>query len=79
MLDRFIPSWEIILVGNYVDEALDRTPDIVKQIARGKDNIKAVTLPKEGMMGWDARSGLMEASGKYICLIEILFGFTGRW
>jgi glycosyltransferase involved in cell wall biosynthesis len=29
-----------------------------------------VTLQKEGMMGWDARSGLSLADGKYICLID---------
>lgn len=70
LLDRFIPSWEIILVGNYLPDRNDETPGVVKDIALGNKNVKAVAMPKEGMMGWDARSGLCMATGKYICLID---------
>lgn len=63
-------SWELILVGNYMEDSDDETPDIVKNIASSRNNIKAVTLPKKGMMGWDARSGLNQAVGRYICLID---------
>jgi glycosyltransferase involved in cell wall biosynthesis len=65
-----IPSWEIILVGNYLENTDDITPEIVKDIASKNQNIKAVTRVKEGMMGWDARTGLEKATGKYICLID---------
>lgn len=65
-----IPSWEIILVGNYLENTDDTTPGIVKDIASKNQNIKAITRVKEGMMGWDARSGLEKATGKYICLID---------
>jgi len=70
LLNRFVPDGEIVLVGNYKVGSGDITPDVVRRIADGNDKIKAVTLPKEGMMGWDARSGLREATGRYICLID---------
>jgi glycosyltransferase involved in cell wall biosynthesis len=63
-------SWELILVGNYVKGSDDRTPKIIREIAANNEHIKAVTLPKEGMMGWDARSGLSVAEGRFICLID---------
>jgi len=70
LLDNSIPSWEIILIGNYLKNTDDITPKIVNDIASKNENIKAVTRVKEGMMGWDARSGLEKAVGKYICLID---------
>ena len=70
LLDRFIPSWEIVLVGNFFEGKGDKTPEIVKDIASKRDNIKAVARVKQGMMGWDARSGLEMATGRYICLID---------
>ena len=70
LLNSFIPSWEIVLVGNYLENVKDKTPDIVSDIASKYKNIKAVVLPKEGMMGWDVRSGFDKAQGKYICLID---------
>lgn len=70
ILDKKVPSWEIVLVGNYLKGSNDDTPDIVRAIASEHKNIQAVTLPKEGMMGWDARSGLDRARGKLLCLID---------
>lgn len=70
LLDGSISSWEIILVGNYLENINDSTPEIVKDIASKNQNIKAVARVKEGMMGWDARSGLEKATGIYICLID---------
>jgi len=70
MLDRFVPSWEIVLVGNYWENTEDDTPRVVERIAAKRANIKAVVMPKTGMMGWDARSGLSMATGRYICFID---------
>jgi len=70
LLDSSVPSWEMVLVGNYFEHSKDDTPRIVKEIASKRKNVKAVTLPKEGMMGWDARTGMDAASGKFICLID---------
>jgi len=70
LIDRSVPSWEMVLVGNYLENSGDVTPEIVKDIALKNNNIKIVAMPKEGMMGWDARSGLEKAQAKYICLID---------
>ncbi|MEW6008497.1 MAG: glycosyltransferase family 2 protein [Candidatus Omnitrophota bacterium] len=69
-LREAIPLWEIILVGNYFENTDDDTPRIVNEIALKFEQVRAITLPKEGMMGWDARTGLNAARGKYICLID---------
>ena len=63
-------SWELILVGNYIEGSGDKTPEIVKSIAAKREHIKAAALPKQGMMGWDARSGMDMAEGKFICFID---------
>lgn len=70
LLEGSVPSWELILVGNYWEGSNDDTPAVIRDIAAGRKNIKALAMPKEGMMGWDARSGLREATGKFICLID---------
>lgn len=70
LLDRFVPSWEMVLIGNYWEGSGDKTPDVVKDIASRRENIKYVAIPKRGMMGWDARSGLEKADGDHICLID---------
>lgn len=70
ILEKNVPSWEMVLVGNYVENTDDNTPSAVKDIASKHKNIQAVTLPKKGMMGWDARSGLDKATGRYLCLID---------
>ncbi len=69
-LDRVVKHWEIILVGNFISGALDPTPGIVSEIAAGDFRIKAITLKKEGMMGWDVRSGFEAATGEIIALID---------
>jgi glycosyltransferase involved in cell wall biosynthesis len=70
LLGSAVPSWEIILVANYLDNSNDITPQVVKEISARNQNVKFVARVKEGMMGWDARSGLREAAGMYICLID---------
>ncbi|MFA5323640.1 MAG: glycosyltransferase family 2 protein [Smithella sp.] len=63
-------SWELILVGNYMAGSNDKTPEIIKKIASETKHVKALALPKKGMMGWDARSGMNMAEGHLICLID---------
>ncbi|MBP7055796.1 MAG: glycosyltransferase family 2 protein [Candidatus Omnitrophica bacterium] len=70
LLDKSVSSWELILVGNYREGSYDETPETVRKIASSRKNVVAITLPKQGMMGWDARSGMDAASGRYICLID---------
>lgn len=63
-------TYELILVANYEKNSNDKTPEIVKKIAATYQNIKELTHEKEGGMGWDMRSGLSAASGKYIAVID---------
>lgn len=63
-------SWELVLVGNYIEGSDDETPEVVKKLAAGSDNIRTVIRPKQGMMGWDMRTGLDAARGTYIGVID---------
>ena len=62
--------WELILVGNYFEGKGDRTPEVVKRIADQDSRIKAVVKKKQGMMGWDMKSGLQVATGKTLAIID---------
>ena len=63
-------TWELILVGNYVEGSDDETPEVVTELARSRPNIRTVVRPKVGMMGWDMRMGLDAARGEYIGVID---------
>lgn len=63
-------DYELVLVGNYVPGGTDKTPDILREIAEGKPRYRLVIKEKEGMMGWDMRSGLDAAVGKHIAVID---------
>jgi glycosyltransferase involved in cell wall biosynthesis len=65
-----IESFELVLVGNYVEGSEDPTPRVVREVAEGDPRIRSIARPKEGMMGWDMRSGLREARGKRIGVID---------
>jgi len=64
-----INDYELILVGNFLDES-DITPKVVAEIASKNNNIKYVAQKKQGMMGWDMKSGLALAEGNYIAVID---------
>lgn len=70
LLERLAIPWEIVLVANYWDNEEDDTPKEANKISAQSSNIKVITKLKEGGMGWDARNGFQEASGKFICLID---------
>lgn len=69
-LSRCNFSWEIVLVGNYVEGTDDETPHVVAKLAEQSQNIRTVIRPKQGMMGWDMRMGLDAARGTYIGVID---------
>lgn len=70
-LDDEVGHWEIVLVGNYLEnDAEDITPHVVRELAARDPRIKAVAEVKRGMMGWDVRQGLAAASGKAIAFID---------
>jgi glycosyltransferase involved in cell wall biosynthesis len=68
-LTPLVPNYEVILVANYSDLS-DQTPIIVKQLAKTFPRTVALTRKKQGMMGWDMRSGLSKATGKYVAVID---------
>jgi len=64
-------DYEIILVGNHdPDDNSDETPFIVRDLANRNPRIKCSAEAKQGMMGWDMRSGLAMATGKYIAVTD---------
>ena len=63
-------SYQLVLVGNYVPGSDDKTKDYVKEIEAKNNFVKAVVEPKNGMMGWDMRKGMMAADGNYILVID---------
>ena len=63
-------SFELILVANYDKNSEDNTPLLAKKLAEKNNNIIVLANEKEGGMGWDMRSGLSAANGKYIAVID---------
>jgi len=68
--DNEIYDYELILVSNYQEGTNDETPEVVREIASNYPNISYVAKPKEGMMGWDMKSGFDLAGGQYISVID---------
>ena len=63
-------TWELVLVGNYIEGSDDDTPNIVRALAQTHPNIRTLVRPKIGMMGWDMRMGLNAARGTFIGVID---------
>lgn len=63
-------QYELILVGNYWPGQDDRTPQIVQKLARDFPKTRAVTLEKQGNMGWDLRTGFQLAQGNFVGFID---------
>jgi len=70
VIEPMTSSWQMVLVGNYIPGSDDRTKDIIFDLAAKDDRLKPIAKPKEGMMGWDMRSGLAEADGDIICVMD---------
>jgi len=64
-------DYELVLVGNYLPgDTNDQTPAILKSLAEDKPRFAVVAKEKEGMMGWDMRTGLNAATGRHISVID---------
>ncbi|HXD81473.1 MAG TPA: glycosyltransferase family 2 protein [Candidatus Acidoferrum sp.] len=70
LLDAGIDNYQLVLVGNYVSCSGDTTPDVVRELAAGDPRIVCSAVEKQGMMGWDLRSGLALATGQYLAVID---------
>jgi glycosyltransferase involved in cell wall biosynthesis len=65
-----IGNYQLVLVGNYVAGGGDTTPDVVRELAAGDPLIVCSAVEKQGMMGWDMRSGLSLATGECLAVID---------
>ena len=65
-------SYELVLVANFNknERFSDSTPAIAVNLASHDPTLTVVAKEKEGMMGWDMRSGLEVASGNTIAVID---------
>ena len=63
-------NYELVLVANTFPGSEDKTPLVVKELAKKDSRIIPLTLEKKGMMGWDAISGIKAASGDVVALID---------
>lgn len=70
LIDAGIDNYQLVLVGNYVAGSGDTTPEVVRELAAGDPRIVCSAVAKEGMMGWDMRSGLALATGDCIAIID---------
>jgi len=70
LLDAGVDNYQLVLVGNYVAGSDDTTPDVVRELAAGDPRIVCSAAVKQGMMGWDLRSGLALATGQYLAFID---------
>lgn len=67
---KLTSSFEIILVGNYIENSEDKTKDIIEKFVDTNPDFISICKPKKGMMGWDMKEGLTISTGKYICVID---------
>jgi glycosyltransferase involved in cell wall biosynthesis len=70
LLDAGMDDYQLVLVGNYVAGSGDTTPDVVRELAAGDPRIVCSAVEKQGMMGWDMRSGLALATGEHLAVID---------
>jgi glycosyltransferase involved in cell wall biosynthesis len=63
-------DYELILVANHYEGDGDPTPELVREYAATHPRAVAITRVKEGMMGWDMRSGLEAARGAHLAVID---------
>src|SRR5258708_3132473 len=70
LIDAGIDNYQLVLVGNYVAGGSDTTPEVVRELAAGDPRIVCSAVAKEGMMGWDLRSGLALATGEHLAVID---------
>lgn len=63
-------DFELVLVANYDEGTDDPTPKIATELAEREPRYRCVCQVKQGRMGWDMRSGLSEATGHLVAVID---------
>ncbi len=70
LTERGLTSYQLVLVGNYLEGTRDVTPEVVREIAAHDSRVVCSAVAKRGMMGWDMRSGLDLALGERLAIID---------
>ena len=70
LLDGSGITFELVLVANYWPHVPDITPGIVREFSAAHRNVSVLDDVKQGGMGWDMRSGLAAAHGRYVVVID---------
>lgn len=70
VLEELGVSWEMVLVANDFPGSDDPTAGVVRALAAEDPRTVPVARLKEGMMGWDMRSGLEVARGRAVAVID---------
>src|SRR5713101_3655362 len=63
-------DYELVLVANYWPGQTDSTPSIVEAYAQARPRVVFVSVPKQGAMGWDMRTGFDAATGEIMIVID---------
>jgi glycosyltransferase involved in cell wall biosynthesis len=61
---------ELVLVANFWPGEPDETPRVVRELEASVAEARSVIAPKAGGMGWDLRSGLAAARGRFLVAID---------
>lgn len=69
-IDHLNITYELVLVANYDQTAIDETPSIAAEVSKRNNHCLVVAKPKKGKMGWDMKSGILVSRGKYIAVID---------
>ena len=63
-------TYELILVANQWARSPDPTGQVVERFAMHREAVRPVIGHKQGAMGWDMRSGLAVAEGRYLIVMD---------
>ncbi|MEO8504973.1 MAG: glycosyltransferase [Acidobacteriota bacterium] len=70
LLEAGIENYQLVLVGNYAPGSDDSTPDVVRALAAADPRIVCSAVAKQGMMGWDMRTGFALSTGRSVAVID---------
>jgi glycosyltransferase involved in cell wall biosynthesis len=72
LVEAGIDNYQLVLVvfANLAAGRAPTTPDVVRELAAGDPRIVCSAVEKQGMMGWDMRSGLSLATGERLAVID---------
>ncbi len=63
-------AYELVLVANQWPDRPDPTGQVIEEFAIHRDTVRTVLGEKQGAMGWDMRSGLAVAEGRYLIVMD---------